>query len=85
MWKWMLMLMVCGSSAAFGAVVDKEKFLKLTEDEIWETDESKKLLCDSFDAYTYYYLNGKIAGILEARRMFEEAQVRSQSSQLSTQ
>jgi hypothetical protein len=57
----------------------------MTDKEIWETDECTKLLCDSFDGYTYYYLQGKIAGLMEARRIFELAQVRSQSLLLSTQ
>jgi hypothetical protein len=66
-------------SFVFCHEIDLQKFLIETENEILEIDKSKELLCDSFDIYTYYYLNGKIAGILEARRVLNECKIKHQS------
>jgi len=72
-------------SAAYCVEVDKEQFINKTHKEIIQTDGYKDDLRCSLDAYTWYYLQGKVAGILEARRIFEECEVRSQSLLLSTQ
>lgn len=75
-------LLLC--SAAYSAEIDKEKFHKMLDEEIWKIESFKKLLTDSSDIYTYYYMMGKEAAIMEARRAIEECEVRLLLSQQST-
>lgn len=56
----------------YGEQFDEEKFYKMTENKIMQAEYSKDQLYDSFDVYTYYYLHGKIAGILEARVILQK-------------
>lgn len=70
-------------SAAYCTEIDKDKFLKMSDEHIWKIEEFKKLLTDSSDIYTYYYMIGKEAAIMECRAMLEECEIRPQSLLLS--
>lgn len=63
---------------SYSVEVNKEKFLYMIQKEIINTHENKNNLYDSFDIYTFYYLNGKISGILEATRIVEQCEVTNQ-------
>lgn len=53
--------------------VDRMRFTHLIEDEVWKTEMVKNRFCDEFSVYVYYFCYGKIAGLLEAQRMFEDS------------
>ena len=72
----LLFLTLFLTQSLFSVEIDKLKFIELTEVNILESVKSKSLLFDASDVYTYYFLTGKIHGMVEAQNILEECEIR---------
>lgn len=68
-------------SAACAIDVDRDKYHQLVQDEVFHVEQEKERLYDAFDIYMYYFYYGKIAGLMEARRLFDDSLVMKPLSQ----
>ncbi len=55
-----------------GSEIDEDKFLKMTDETIANYEETKEILRESLDVYTYYWIMGKISGLKQSKEIIKE-------------
>ena len=69
------LLVVAMCCKGFCVEVDQDRFLKKTDQLLREMEEFKATFDDPASSYAYSWALGKQAGIIEARRIFEQCHV----------